>query len=52
MNRKVKSHMPSDRPGMLMRRRLLERLRQHGEEEVTRAVPAVSAPTTPDFAKA
>jgi hypothetical protein len=28
--------MPSDRPGMIMRRRLLELLRSHGEEEVTR----------------
>ena len=37
---------------MLMRRRLLELLRQRGEEEVTRAVPAVSLPTTPAFAKA
>jgi phenylpropionate dioxygenase-like ring-hydroxylating dioxygenase large terminal subunit len=52
MNRKVESHMPSDRPGMLMRRRLLELLRQNGEEEVTRAVPAVSVPPTSAFAKA
>jgi hypothetical protein len=51
MNRKVELHMPSDRPGMLMRRRLLELLRQPGEEEVTRAVPAVSVPTAPAFAK-
>jgi len=27
--------MPSDRPGLIMRRRLLELLRTHGEEEVT-----------------
>ncbi|MGP0088363.1 MAG: Rieske 2Fe-2S domain-containing protein [Xanthobacteraceae bacterium] len=51
MNRKVESHMPSDRPGMLMRRRLLELLRQHGEEEVTRAVPTVSVPPARSFAK-
>jgi hypothetical protein len=29
--------MPSDRPGMIMRRRMLELLRSQGEEEVTRA---------------
>ncbi len=37
VGRRVEQHMPSDRPGMLMRRRLLELLREHGEEEVTRA---------------
>jgi hypothetical protein len=26
-------HMPSDRPGMIMRKRLLDLLRQHDEEE-------------------
>jgi hypothetical protein len=29
-------HMPSDRPGMLMRRRLLALLESHGETEVPR----------------
>ncbi|WP_283810162.1 hypothetical protein [Bradyrhizobium sp. LVM 105] len=33
MGRKIEMHMPSDRPGMIMRERLLELLRQHGEEE-------------------
>ena len=36
VGRRVEQHMPSDRPGMIMRRRLLELLRSHGEEEVTR----------------
>jgi hypothetical protein len=29
-------HMPSDRPGMIMRNRLLELLRAHDEEELPR----------------
>ena len=33
MSRKIEMHMPSDRPGMIMRNRLLELLRAHGEEE-------------------
>ena len=33
--RHVEANMPSDRPGLIMRRRLLELLRTHGEEEVT-----------------
>lgn len=44
MGRKVESHMPSDRPGMIMRRRILALLREHGEEEVSEAVPAVFVP--------
>jgi phenylpropionate dioxygenase-like ring-hydroxylating dioxygenase large terminal subunit len=41
MGRKIEMHMPSDRPGMIMRRRLLELLKEHGESEVPReAVPA------------
>lgn len=47
MSRKVESHMPSDRPGMIMRDRILRLLREHGEEEVSEAVPAVSVPATP-----
>ena len=47
MSRKVESHMPSDRPGMIMRRRILQLLREHGEEEVSEAVPAVSVPVAP-----
>jgi phenylpropionate dioxygenase-like ring-hydroxylating dioxygenase large terminal subunit len=34
MSRKVEMHMPSDRPGMLMRKRLLALLNAHGETEV------------------
>jgi phenylpropionate dioxygenase-like ring-hydroxylating dioxygenase large terminal subunit len=47
MGRRVESHMPSDQPGMMMRRRLLALLREHGEDEVVQAVPAVSAPLAP-----
>jgi hypothetical protein len=34
MSRKAEAHMPSDRPGMIMRSRLLALLKAHGEEEV------------------
>jgi hypothetical protein len=40
MNRKIEKHMPSDRPGMLMRKRLLELLQSHNEEEQPRQVIA------------
>jgi hypothetical protein len=30
----VEGHMPSDRPGLIMRRRLRELLRANGEEEI------------------
>jgi len=33
--RHVEANMPSDRPGLIMRRRLLELVHAHGEEEVT-----------------
>ena len=36
MSRKVEMHMPSDRPGMIMRRRLHALLEEHGEQEVAR----------------
>lgn len=36
VSRKIEQHMPSDRPGLIMRRRLLALLRANGEEEVTR----------------
>jgi phenylpropionate dioxygenase-like ring-hydroxylating dioxygenase large terminal subunit len=35
MSRKIEMHMPSDRPGMIMRKRLLDLMRAHGEQEVT-----------------
>ena len=38
MGRKIEKHMPSDRPGMLMRKRLLELLQQHDEEEIPKPV--------------
>jgi phenylpropionate dioxygenase-like ring-hydroxylating dioxygenase large terminal subunit len=34
MGRRIEMHMPSDRPGMIMRKRLLALLREHGETEV------------------
>ena len=37
MDRKIEMHMPSDRPGMLMRKRLLALLAAHGEPEIARA---------------
>ena len=36
MNSGVERHMPSDRPGLLMRRMLIELLARHGETEQTR----------------
>ncbi len=38
--RRVEFHMPSDRPGLLMRKRLLALLEAHGEQEVFRATPS------------
>jgi ferredoxin-NADP reductase/phenylpropionate dioxygenase-like ring-hydroxylating dioxygenase large terminal subunit len=37
---KIESHMPSDRPGIVMRKRLLDLLHQNGEEEVRAPRPA------------
>jgi phenylpropionate dioxygenase-like ring-hydroxylating dioxygenase large terminal subunit len=36
MSRKIEAHMPSDRPGMIMRKRLLALMEAHGESEVPR----------------
>jgi hypothetical protein len=36
MGRKVEMHMPSDRPGMIVRKCLLELLYAHHEEELPR----------------
>jgi phenylpropionate dioxygenase-like ring-hydroxylating dioxygenase large terminal subunit len=47
MARKVESHMPSDRPGMIMRRRILKLLREHGEDEVSEAEAAIEVPEAP-----
>lgn len=41
---RVEAHMPSDRPGMIMRRRLLELLESQGEAEVTQAPPMILVP--------
>lgn len=37
MGRRVEAHMVSDKPGMIMRKRLMALLEQHGESEVFRA---------------
>jgi hypothetical protein len=37
VSRKIEKHMPSDRPGMLMRKILLGVLQKHGEIEVARS---------------
>ena len=36
MSRRIEMHMPSDRPGMIMRNRLLAMLKAQGETEVAR----------------
>ena len=36
MSRKIEMHMPSDRPGMMMRNRLNALLETHGEREAPR----------------
>ena len=36
MSRKIEMHMPSDRPGMMMRNRLKALLAEHGEQEIPR----------------
>jgi phenylpropionate dioxygenase-like ring-hydroxylating dioxygenase large terminal subunit len=38
-------HMPSDRPGLEMRKRLLALLQAHGEHEARRTVPPLRLPT-------
>jgi ferredoxin-NADP reductase/phenylpropionate dioxygenase-like ring-hydroxylating dioxygenase large terminal subunit len=45
ITQKIEAHMPSDRPGIVMRKRLLDLLRQNGEEEIRRPRPAPRAPS-------
>jgi len=40
---KTEAHMPSDRPGMMMRNMLLALLEEHGEAEATNAYPTAQA---------
>ncbi|MCK8785303.1 Rieske 2Fe-2S domain-containing protein [Roseomonas sp. NAR14] len=47
IGRKIESHMVSDRPGMIMRNRLLDLLRQNGEDEIRRPEPPAPPPTRP-----
>jgi ferredoxin-NADP reductase/phenylpropionate dioxygenase-like ring-hydroxylating dioxygenase large terminal subunit len=44
ISQKIESHMPSDRPGIVMRKRLLDLLRQNGEEEVRNPPPPPPRP--------
>lgn len=39
ISRRIEQHMPSDRGGMIMRKRLLELFRQHGEDEIYGGMP-------------
>ena len=39
---KTEAHMPSDRPGMMMRNKLLALLAEHGEPEATNAYPVAA----------
>jgi hypothetical protein len=40
--RRMEFHMPSDKPGLIIRRQLLDLLHAHGEEEVHRDSPSVT----------
>jgi hypothetical protein len=44
--------MPSDRPGVIMRQRLLALLKKYGETEVTRAPPLITVAGQPMTADA
>jgi ferredoxin-NADP reductase/phenylpropionate dioxygenase-like ring-hydroxylating dioxygenase large terminal subunit len=46
ITQKIEAHMPSDRPGIVMRKRLLDLLRQNGEEEIRSPVPPPRPPST------
>ncbi len=48
--RRVEAHMPSDRPGIIMRRRLLELLNAHGEAEITNTTAGDGARIVPALA--
>ncbi len=47
VSRKLEMHMPSDRPGMLMRKRLLALLTEHGEIEIPRPGSAPAGSISP-----
>jgi phenylpropionate dioxygenase-like ring-hydroxylating dioxygenase large terminal subunit len=51
VTRKLEAHMPSDRPGMIMRRRLLKLLKEHGEEEVTQAPEFITYSDAPSLVR-
>jgi len=46
ISQKIEAHMPSDRPGIVMRKRLLDLLRQNGEDEIRRPREAARPPST------
>ena len=43
--------MPSDRPGNMMRKRLLEVLKANGEDEITEAQPVITMTERPAMAE-
>ena len=49
LSRRAEGHMPSDRPGIVMRKRLFELLEAHGEREVYDS-PAPAPPRPPQLA--
>ncbi len=46
LSTKLEAHMPSDRPGIVMRKRLLDLLRQNDEDEIRAPVPPPRRPST------
>jgi phenylpropionate dioxygenase-like ring-hydroxylating dioxygenase large terminal subunit len=48
---KAEANMPSDRPGIIMRKRLLEVLKANGEDEITEAQPVITMTERPAMAE-
>jgi ferredoxin-NADP reductase/phenylpropionate dioxygenase-like ring-hydroxylating dioxygenase large terminal subunit len=46
ISQKIEAHMPSDRPGIVMRKRLLDLLRQNDEDEIRNPAPPPRRPST------
>ncbi len=51
LTRKAEAHMPSDRPGIIMRKKLLQLLKDHGESEITNARPIVTFGNAVEFSE-
>ena len=52
VTKRAEAHMPSDRPGIIMRKHLFRLLQQHGETEVTHAKPSVTYGDAPQMTEA